>query len=149
MIQIEESVFIRKPVHRVFAYVTDPSNNAKWQSGILETAITSEGAFGLGSTYSCVNRFMGVRFESAGEIIEYEPNRICTYLFTSGSISGETRFSFRSENRGTLLTTRGSLKLRHLKMAGFLVNRKARSQVRQDLKKLKAIMENGSARCSS
>jgi len=143
MIQIQESIFIRQPVERVFGYVTDPDNNAIWQSGILETAVTSRGAFGIGSTYSCVNRFLGIRFESAGEIIEYEPNRLCTYLFTSGSVSGKTQFSFLPQNRGTLLTTSGRLELKHLKLAGFLVNRKARQQVQNDLKKLKMIMENG------
>ncbi len=143
MIQIHESVFIRQPVERVFEYVTDLSNNPAWQSGILATAITSEGAVGVGSTYSCVNRFMGIRIESAGEILEYEPNRLCTYLFTSGSVSGESRFVFESQNQGTLLTTSGRLKLKHLKLAGFLVNRKARHQARHDLQKLKTIMENG------
>ena len=144
VIQIQESVFIYQPVEKVFEYVTDPSNNAAWQSGILETAVTSKGEFGVGSTYSCVNRFMGIRFESAGEIVEYEPNRRCTYLFTSGSISGKTRFTFESRKEGTLLTTSGRLKLKHLKLAGFLVNRKARHQAQNDLQKLKFIMENGS-----
>ena len=143
MIKIQESVFIRQPVEKVFEHVTNPNNNATWQSGILETAITSEGSFGVGSTYICVNRFMGIRFESTGEIVEYEPNRLCTYLFTSGSVSGETRFSFVSQTRGTLLTTNGMLELKHLKLAGFLVNRKARQQARYDLHKLKSIMENG------
>lgn len=143
MIEIQESVIIRQPVETVFEYVTDPNNNATWQSGILETAITSDGSFGVGSTYSCVNRFMGIRFESAGEIIEYEPNRLCTYLFTSGSVSGQTRFTFVPQNRGTLLATSGTLELKHLKLAGFLVNRKARQQARHDLLKLKSILENG------
>ena len=143
MIHIQEHVLIFQPVERVFEYVTDPSNNAAWQSGILETAITSAGEFGVGSTYSCVNRFMGIRFESAGEIVEFEPNRLCTYLFTSGSVSGKTRFTFESQNEGTLLTTTGRLKLKHLKLAGFLVNRKARHQAQNDLQKLKFIMENG------
>ena len=143
MIHIQESVFIRQPVERVFEYVTDLNNNAAWQSGILETAITSKGAIGVGSTYRCVNRFLGVRFESAGEIVEYEPNRICTYLFISGSVFGQSRFTFESRDAGTLFTTSGTLKLKHLKLAGFLVNRKARPQARHDLLKLKNIMENG------
>ena len=143
MIHIQESVFIRQPIDRVFEYVTDLNNNAAWQSGILETAITSRGATGVGSTYRCVNRFLGMRFESAGVIIEYEPNRICTYLFTSGSVSGQSRYTFEAQDAGTLFTTSGALELKHLKLAGFLVNRKARSQARHDLLKLKSIMENG------
>lgn len=143
MIHIHESVFIRQPVATVFEYVTDLNNNAAWQSGILETAITSPGATGVGSTYRCVNRFLGMQFESEGVIIEYEPNRICTYLFTSGSVSGQSRYIFESRNEGTLFTTSGTLELKHLKLAGFLVNRKARSQARHDLLHLKTIMENG------
>ena len=143
MIEIHDSILIRRPVEEVFEYVTDLNNNAAWQSGILKTEITSQGKLGVGSTYSCVNRFLGIRFESAGKIVEYEPNRLCTYLFTSGSVLGESRFSFEPQNDGTLLTTSGKLKLKHLKLAGFLVNRKAAHQVHYDLQKLKNILENG------
>ena len=143
MIDLEDSVFIHQPINKVFEYVTDFENNPQWQTGIVTTEVTSTAPFGKGSTYSCVNRFLGFRFESEGIIAEYEPNKICSYRFTSGSVSGESSFVFETVNGGTKFTTRGKLKLKNLKLAGFLVNRKARRQVHSDLKRLKRILENG------
>ncbi len=143
MIDLEDSVFIHQPITRVFEYVTNFENNSQWQTGIVTTAVTSAAPFGRGSTYSCVNRFLGFRFESEGIIAEFEPNRICSYRFTSGSVSGESRFVFETVNGGTKFTTRGKLQLKNLKLAGFWVNRKARQQVRNDLQRLKRILENG------
>jgi len=51
-------------------FVTDPRNNAKWQTDILELEMTSEIHFGLGAAYRCVNRFMGEHIESEGVITD-------------------------------------------------------------------------------
>lgn len=149
MIDLKDSVFIHQPINKVFEYVTNFENNSRWQTGIVTTEVTSAEPFGQGSTYSCVNRFLGFRFESEGIIAEFEPNRICSYRFTSGSVSGESSFVFESVNGGTKFTSRGKLKLNNLKLAGFWVNRKARQQVRHDLQRLKRIMENGGLAASS
>ncbi len=149
MIDLKDSVFIHQPINKVFEYVTNFENNSRWQTGIVTTEVTSAEPFGRGSTYSCVNRFLGFGFESEGIIAEFEPNRICSYRFTSGSVSGESSFVFESVNGGTKFTSRGKLKLNNLKLAGFWVNRKARQQVRHDLQRLKRIMENGGLAASS
>ena len=52
--KFENSVVIDQPLKRVFDFVTDLSNNAKWQTDILELEVTSEGRFELGSTYRCL-----------------------------------------------------------------------------------------------
>jgi uncharacterized membrane protein len=143
MIELEDSVFIHQPVTKVFEYVTNFENNAQWQTGIVTSEVTSAEPIGRGSTYSCVNRFLGLLFESEGIIAEFKPNRICSYRFTSGSVCGESSFVFESVNGGTKFTTRGKLKLKNLKLAAFWVNRKARQQVRHDLQRLKRILENG------
>jgi len=46
--KFENSVMINQPVQRVFEYVTDFTNNAAWQTDILEMEITSGGASGGG-----------------------------------------------------------------------------------------------------
>jgi len=149
MIDIEDSLFIHQPINKVFEYVTNFENNPQWQTGFVSTEVTSAEPFGRGSTYNCVNRFLGFRFESEGVIAEFEPSTICSYRFTSGSVSGESSFMFESVNGGTKFTTRGKLKLNKLKLAGFVVNRKARQQVRHDLKRLKRILENGGLSAST
>lgn len=143
MIEIEGSVFINQPVKKVFEFTTNLGNNAKWQTDIIVAEQTSPGPFGLGATYRCVNRFLGRRFESKGVISEFEPDKICSFRFTSGSVSGESSYLFQSINGSTKITTLGNLELNNYKLAGFLVKRKARQQVRDDLQKLKRLLENG------
>ncbi len=143
MIDIEDSVTIRQPVDRVFAYTTNLENNVCWQTNVILTEQTSAGPFGPGATYRVVNHFMGQHFDSEGIVAEYLPNRICTYRFTAGPVAGESRFIFEAVNGGTRFVTRSSIELKNLKMLGFVVKRKARHQVRNDLQKLKKILEKG------
>jgi uncharacterized membrane protein len=142
MIEIEDSVIIKKPVDRVFEFATDLKNNAKWQSDILVAEQTSDGQFGVGATYRCINRFLGKRIESEGVISDFEPYKICSFRFSSGSVSGESSYLFQPVNGYTRFTTVGSIKLNNFKLAGLLVKRKARQQVRNDLQKLKHVLEN-------
>ncbi len=73
--KFENSVVINRPVKRVFDFVTDISNNPKWQTDILELEVSSEGSIELGSTYRCVNRFLGQRIEAEVVVTDYVPDR--------------------------------------------------------------------------
>jgi uncharacterized membrane protein len=143
MVEFEESVIIHQPVKQVFSFATDINNNAKWQTDIIETVKTSEGPFGLGSSYFCVNMFMGQRFETETIVSEYIPDQKCAYQFKSGSISGENNFVFEPVNDGTKFTTYARVKLGLFSLAGRLFKRKAREQIKKDLNTLKLILENG------
>jgi len=63
--RIEESVEIKRPVDKVFAYTTDAKSWPKWQSFILEAEQTSQGQIGVGATFKGSNRMMGRRVEWA------------------------------------------------------------------------------------
>ena len=143
MINIDESVTIARPVESVFAFATDLQNNTLWQTDVILTEQTSKGSLGEGTTYRLVNRFMGMHFDSEGVISEYIPNQICSYRFLSGPITGESSFIFEPVNSGTRFITRGAIVLKNFKYVGFLTRRRARRQVRNDLQKLKRILENG------
>lgn len=143
MIAIEEDVTIARPVDGVFAFVTDIRNNPLWQTDVILSEKTSEGPWGEGTTYRLVNRFMGRRLDSTGIISQYIPNRICSYRFVSGSVDGESSFIFEPVSGGTRLITRGVIGLKFLNSVEFLARRRARRQVRNDLLKLKEILENG------
>lgn len=143
MIKLENSLVIEQPVGKVFEYVTDISNNAKWQTDILELAITSEGPFELGSTYRCVNRFMGKRIETEGIITEYVPNRACSFRIISGTVIGESSFFFEAVNGWTKFTTAAELDLGFLSLGKIIVKRKMYAQLQNDMLKLKNILENG------
>ena len=141
--RFENSVLIKQPVGRVFDFVTNIRNNPKWQTGILELAMTSEGPFELGSTYRCVNRFMGKRIETEGIITEYVPERTCSFRITSGSVAGESSFYFIQMNGSTKFTTTAELDLGFLRLGKIIVKHRIHTQLKNDMLKLKDLLENG------
>jgi uncharacterized membrane protein len=143
MIKLEDNVIIYQSPEKVFAYTTDITNNPKWQSDILEIEKISEGPFGRGSTYRCVNMFMGQRFETEATVTEYIPSRKCSYKINAGYINGENSFVYEPVNGGTKFTTRATLQLGFLTLVGRIFKRKAKEQIKKDLNTLKSILENG------
>ena len=143
MFEFEDSVIIDQPVEVVFDYATQLSNNAKWQSDIIEVNQVSGGAFREGAVCRLVNRFLGQQYESEFIISAYEPHRKCAYHFLSGPVTGQSSFVFESVNGNgcTKFTTRGRLQLQQFKLAAFLVQRKAKKQIREDMHRLKRILE--------
>ena len=146
IMKFENSVVINQPIEQVFEYVADINNNTVWQTGILELEMTSAGRFGYGSTYHCVNRFMGKRIETEGRVTEYEPDRRCCIRITSGAVTGTSSFYFEAVDGGTRFTTAGDLDLPYFKLARLLVKRKINRQLKNDMLKLKAVLENGNRR---
>jgi len=141
--KFENSVMINQPVQQVFEYVTDFTNNAAWQTDILEMEITSEGRFGRGTTYRCVNRFMGTSLETEGSVTEFEPDRRCRIRITSGIVTGTSSLDFEAVEGGTRFTASGDLDLGFFKLARLLVKRKINQQLKKDMLNLKLILENG------
>jgi uncharacterized membrane protein len=143
MIKLEDNIVIHRSPDKVFAFTTDIKNNPKWQSDILEIEPITDGTFGQGSTYRCVNLFMGQRFESETTVLEYIPAQKCSYQINAGSINGENSFIYEPVNGSTKFTTRIRLRLGFLAVAGGLFKRSAREQIKKDLNRLKKVLENG------
>ena len=141
--KFENSVDINQPVERVFDFVTDPRNNAKWQTDILELEMISENHFGLGATYRCVNRFMGKRIESENEITDYAPGKTCCIRITNGVLTGKCSMFFKALEDGTKFIASGELDLRYFKLLRMIATRKINQQIRVDMLRLKYILENG------
>ncbi len=141
--KLENSVTINQPVKKVFDFVTNLKNNTRWQTDILELEMTSEGHFELGSTYRCVNRFMGQRLETEGIITDYMADRTCSFRITSGLVTGESNFFFEAVDGATKFTTTANLDLKYFKFGKILVKRKISKQLKNDMFQLKKILENG------
>ncbi len=141
--KFENTVTINRSVSKVFDFVTNLKNNTRWQTGILELEMTSEGRFELGSTYRCVNRFMGQRLETEVVITDYVADRTCSFRITSGLVTGESNFFFEAVDGATKLTTNANLDLRYFKVGKIFVKRKIYKQLKNDMFQLKRILENG------
>jgi len=141
--KFENSVVIGQPVERVFEFVTNPQNNAIWQTDIMELQMTSESHCGLGAAYRCVNRFMGKRIESEGVITDYRPCKTCCLRITSDAFTAECNMVFEAVEDGTKFTASGVYDPGLFKLFNMIVKRKVNQQMENDMLKLKHILENG------
>jgi len=142
MAKFEGSIVINRPLEEVFALLSNPENNPKWQSGIVELRKTSEGPIGVGATYRSVNQFLGRRLEGETEITEYEPNRKYSEKSKSGPVPFESRATFERVEGGTRINLEAEAEIGgFFKLAEPLVVSAVRRQLTADLANLKDLME--------
>ena len=142
MTRIEESIEIKRPVEKVFAYTTDAKNWAKWQSFILEAEQTSQGPMNVGTTFKGVSRMMGRSMRWTAIATEYESNKKWGKNITCGSLAIEEHVTYNPVEGGTTFTilydmkVGGFLKLLSPVMAGSM-----RKETKKSLGNLKSILE--------
>ena len=142
MARIEESVEIRLPVERVFAYVTDVKNLPKWISSMLEAEQTSPGQMAVGATFRGVNQMMGQRMAWTSKVTEYESNKKTHEAISSGSTLIEENMTFESVEGGTKFTFADDIKVGGLlKLFAPMMTSMMRKQTRGNLNELKHILE--------
>ena len=140
--RIEESIEIKRPVDKVFAYTTDAKSWPKWQSFILEAEQTSQGQIGIGTTFKGTNRMMGLRVEWAAKVTEYEPNRRWGKNITFWSTIIEEHLIFDPIEGGTKFTLVYDMKVGgFLKLFSSMVVSSTRKQTKVSLNNLKSILE--------
>ena len=143
MVKVKTSVVINRPVEEVFKFWDDPDNNAQWQTGLIESKQTSEGARGVGSTLLSVNQFLGRRLEFAVEITEYEPNRRVGFN-TSGPFPFSGTTSFEAVEGGTRVELEAEGDVSGIfKLAEPIVARTAQRQFEGNYLTLKDVLEAG------
>ena len=115
MPKIEESVEIKRPVDKVFAYTTDAKNWPMWQSTIPEAEQTSEGAVRVGTTFRGTIRMIGLSMKWTAIATEYEPNRRFSKNISSGPVSNGQHNTYDPLDGGTKFTI-----VYDLKVGGFM-----------------------------
>src|SRR4030042_3092323 len=104
MARFAESIEIKCPIDKVFAYTTDAKNWPKWQSFIAEAEQTSQGPVNIGTTFKGVSRMMGRSMGWTAIVTEYESNKKLGKKITSGSVAFEEHITYTPVERGTTFT---------------------------------------------
>jgi len=104
MYKFESSIFINRPQHEVFDYVTNPANTPQWQSGTESAKWTSDGPPGVGSTLKIVISFLGRKIEAVAEITGWDPPNLYRTKSLGGPFPFEAASKFEAQGGGTLLT---------------------------------------------
>jgi uncharacterized protein YndB with AHSA1/START domain len=132
-----ETEIARSPAD-VFAFVTDATNLAKWQTNTVSAVPEPAGPIGLGTRIREVHRAGRVEFSELVEVVEYEPGRVFGMRVIEGQpihgritfepIESGTRFRFRvyGEPTGALRLAQPILRpLTKRNFARFCANLKA------------------------
>ena len=142
MARIEESVEIKRPVDKVFAYTTDAKSWAKWQSIIPEAEQTSEGPVGVGATFKGTIHMMGRSMKWTAKATEYEPNRKFGKDISCAPITNEQHNTYDSTEGGTKFTIVYNMKVGgFLKLFSPMLMSSMRKELRKSLGNLKSILE--------
>jgi uncharacterized membrane protein len=143
MPRFSASVDINRPIAEVSAFVAEPKNWLKWESGLVVSEQTSDGPVGVGTTGHRVNQFMGRRIETTWEVTEYAPDVRAAFKSTSGDMSYTGSMQFDAVDGGTRFTYSidGQLSGFFWRLLEPLVGMMGQRQFRSDLNRLKELLE--------
>ena len=142
MARIEESVEIKRPADKVFAYTTDAKSWPKWQSTIPEAEQTSQGPVGVGTTFKGTIHMMGLSMKWTAKATEYEPNKKFGKTITCGSLTNEQHNTYDPIEGGTRFTIVYNMKIGGLmKLISPMIVSSMRKEPKKALSNLKGILE--------
>lgn len=141
--QLSAAQTIDRPVGEVFAFVSDATNNPRWQRGMRSCAWTSPPPIGVGSTYRQEAKFLGRTLVTEFEVVDHEPGRSITMRSTSGPFPITVR---RSVTPIDASSSRVEAAIsgdpgRFFRIAGPLLQRLAQRSVSADYRRLKALLD--------
>jgi uncharacterized protein YndB with AHSA1/START domain len=135
---------IGSPVSTVFAYVTDPSKLATWQTNTVSVVQDGVGRLGLGTRLHEVHRAPGGKeIRSLVEVSEYQPDEVFALHTLEGALAIDARITFESTERGTRLRFAASGQAAGpLRLLQPLLSRTLRRQFARYCATLKNVLEN-------
>ena len=143
MFEFENTVYIQRSPQDVFDVITNPAKAVEWQSSAEAGEWTSDGPFGVGSTWKAKIKFMGRDIESDMQITDWESPSLVSFKTLSGPIPMEATNKLEPKDKGTLLTLNGKIEFGgFFKMAEGMAGKQVVKQVENDNKTLKQLMES-------
>jgi uncharacterized membrane protein len=143
---VHVTVDVDRPAGDVFAYLSDFSNNPRWQRGMREARWTSPPPHGVGATYDQVARFLGRDVVSSFRVVEHEAGRRTKIASTAGTFPITVTRTVAPLGDGRCRVTAvvegdaGGV----FRMVGPLLRPLVARSVRGDYARLKRLLERGS-----
>ena len=142
MTRIEESVEIKRPPDKVFAFTTDAKSWPKWQSTFPYAEQTSPGPVGVGTTFRGAIRMMGLSMKWTAKATEYQPSKKFGKNISSGPITVEQHNTYDPIEGGTKFTIVYNMKVGGLmKLFAPMIVSSMRKALKQALSNLKGVLE--------
>ncbi len=142
MTKVERTLIINQPIEKVFAYVTNPRNNPKWQPDIVELRISPDEPTRVGTRVTDVRSLLGRKLELTTEVTEFEPNKLMRVKSTSGPIPLRGYITFESIDGGTRVNFLAEAEpTGFFKLAERMFSSTWKKGVEDSLNKLKELLE--------
>ena len=109
----QRSVVINRPVDKVFAFFTDPSNELTWRTHLKEA--TAQGPIGVGSRVHQVVKGPGRGIPANIEVTAFEQSSRYGFRVVAGPVRPVGEFTFVAEDGGTTVSLSLSAELTGLK----------------------------------
>jgi uncharacterized protein YndB with AHSA1/START domain len=139
--RLEHSVVVERPVDDVFAFLADPDNLPRWQSGLVEVHKVGTNT-GVGARHHEVRSFMGKQIDQTLEVTAYEPPQRLDFTVVEGPLSLCVGHTLTDEGGGTRIDVVGEGEIGPLfRLAEPFVVRAVRKQSESDFRRLKKVLE--------
>ena len=144
MFTFEFSISVNRQQQEVFDFVSNPANDAQWQSSNISNELTSEGSVGVGSTMRSVDKLLGRKVESTTEVTVWDPPNQYAIKSIGGPFPFEITMTLESKEEGTQLTASGQAEFGgFFKLTEGLVGKQLEKQFTNDFDALKMMLEAG------
>ncbi|HWH33152.1 MAG TPA: SRPBCC family protein [Egibacteraceae bacterium] len=142
---VETSVEVARPAAEVFAFVSDVTNNPRFQKGMRSCEWTSPPPVDEGSTYDQVAHFLGRDVVSKFVVDAYEPGRLIRFRSVAGPFPiVETRVvEPAGPDACRVEVTVGGSGSAFFKLADPLLRPMVAASVKRDYRRLAALLQPG------
>jgi carbon monoxide dehydrogenase subunit G len=140
VIRVEHSVQISRSPEDVFVRLSDVERLPEWQTSALE--VHADGPIAQGSRIFEKRRLMGREMDNELEVVAFDPPRRLTLRSLGGPVKLTIDHELAAVDGGTRLTIVASGKPGGvMKLAGPMIERTAREEIRGDFARLKELLE--------
>ncbi len=94
--QTRASILINRPVHEVFAFVADLTNQSRWQPGVVSATVLGGGPVGVGTRIRVASSYMGRSGEGEMEVTEFLPDERISFR-TIEPVRGHGSYAVRPD----------------------------------------------------
>jgi uncharacterized protein YndB with AHSA1/START domain len=137
-VRLEHTLVVARPPEEVFAFLADPDNLPRWQTGVVE--VRREGD----RRHVEVRSFLGRRLEQTLVVTEYDPPRRLDLAVVEGPLPLRISHTLEAEDGGTRILFVGEGEPRGLpRLLAGVAAKAVELQSQHDFAKLKRILEGG------
>jgi len=144
MINLDLGTLIDKPVHDVFAFITNPQNMSKWNSAVVSMEQLTPGAVGVGTKFKNVGEMMGRRIEGEMQVTEFDPDAKYGFQMQAGPMQVNMVMTFKTVGTGTKISLNAQGNpAGFFKLAEGVMSGRVKAMMEENLERLKSVLEKG------